>query len=218
MELFTGVIPTEEQLVILRSFYDDDFDGTQLPCPITVNGFPVIGYNTTGSLGWSAKLLLYTSGYNSSYTTSGYPVAFYFYEVAFNETTAQPVSQKYKAKLEGRDVVFSSTLDLPGGNNTLVEELKYLNEVKLEATDLTGYATITYVDDTISTIELIPGPAGKDGQDGKDYVLTDADKQEIANMVDVGDITLSNYYTKEEVNNAIDEALAAIIDGEEVEY
>lgn len=205
MELFTGVIPTEEQLVILRSFYDDDFDGTQLPCPITVNGFPVIGYNTTGSLGWRAKLLLYTSGYNSSYTISGYPVAFYLYEVEFDETTAQPVSERRRAKLDGRDVVFSSTSNLPGGNETLVEELNYLNEVKLEATDLTNYATTAYVDEAISTIELTPGPAGKDGQDGKDYVLTDADKQEIADMVDVNseDIDLTNYYTKEEIDDII---------------
>lgn len=27
------------------------------------------------------------------------------------------------------------------------------------------------------------GPAGKDGVDGKDYILTDTDKQEIANLV-----------------------------------
>jgi hypothetical protein len=154
MELFTGVIPTEEQLVILRSFYDDDFDGTQLPCPITVNGFPVIGYNTTGSLGWKAKLLLYTSGYNNSYTISGYPVAFYLYEVGFDETTAQPVSERRRAKLDGKDVVFSSTYNLPGGNETLVEELNYLNEVKLEATDLTGYATITYVDEALENIDV----------------------------------------------------------------
>ena len=30
-----------------------------------------------------------------------------------------------------------------------------------------------------------PGPAGADGKDGSDYVLTDADKQEIAEMVNV---------------------------------
>lgn len=75
--------------------------------------------------------------------------------------------------------------------------------------DLTGYATEQFVNDAISTIELTPGPKGedgytpvkgvdyfdgkdgvdgapgKDGADGQDYVLTDADKQEIAGMVEV---------------------------------
>ena len=59
------------------------------------------------------------------------------------------------------------------------------------------------------------GPKGEDGHtpvkgvdyfDGKDYVLTDADKQEIAGMVEVpgGSVDLSNYYTKSEVDNLID--------------
>ena len=73
MELFTGVVPTEEQLVILRSFYDSDFDGS-LPCPITINGFSVLGYNTTGSLGTEAELILFTSGYTNNWTPSGYPI------------------------------------------------------------------------------------------------------------------------------------------------
>lgn len=187
MELFTGVVPTEEQLVILRSFYDDDFDGTQLPCPITVNGFPVIGYNTTGSVGWKATLLLYTSGYNNSYTISGYPVAFYLYAVEFNETTAQPVSKRRNAKLDGRDVVFSITSNLPGGNDTLVEELSYLNEVKLEANDLTDYATITYVDEALENIDV--------------------------------NVDLTNYYTKEEIDDIIANLpVGDIPSGEEVEF
>lgn len=46
------------------------------------------------------------------------------------------------------------------------------------------------------------GPEGPAGKDGKDYVLTDADKQEIAGMVEVsgGDVDLTNYYTKEEID------------------
>lgn len=42
---------------------------------------------------------------------------------------------------------------------------------------------------------------GAPGEDGKDYVLTDADKEEIAGMVDVSgaDVDLSDYYTKTEV-------------------
>lgn len=277
MELFTGVVPTEEQLVILRSFYDNDFDGTQLPCPITVNGFPVIGYNITGSLGWGASLILFTSGYTNRYTVAGYALAFYGYEVEFNSTKAEPVGSRFLVKTDGRDIVFSSTYDLPGGKTTLLQELKYLNDVKLEADALTDYATTTYVDNAISTIELTPGPegpkgdkgdqglqgpigatgpegpqgiqgpigltgpegpqgvqgiqgiqgeqgpkgdkgdkgdtgevgpegpAGKDGKDGEDYVLTDADKQQIAGMVVIPapDVDLSNYYTKSETNALI---------------
>lgn len=60
--------------------------------------------------------------------------------------------------------------------------------------DLSDYYDKNEVDTKIDEIELTPGPAGKDGYtpvkgidyfDGKDYVLTDADKQEIANMIDV---------------------------------
>ena len=43
-----------------------------------------------------------------------------------------------------------------------------------------------------------PGPAGADG---KDYVLTEADKGEIAGMVPGAD--LSNYYTKSEIDNLL---------------
>ena len=50
------------------------------------------------------------------------------------------------------------------------------------------------------------GAPGKDGVDGKDYVLTEADKAEIAGMVDVD---LTDYYTKEE----IDELLANLPSG-----
>lgn len=81
-----------------------------------------------------------------------------------------------------------AAIDIPEGGNV----------------DLTGYATEQFVNDAISTIELTPGPKGedgytpvkgvdyfdgkdgepgKDGADGNDYVLTDADKQEIAGMV-----------------------------------
>ena len=38
-------------------------------------------------------------------------------------------------------------------------------------------------DGNVQEIIAIKGEAGKDGQPGKDYVLTEADKQEIANIV-----------------------------------
>jgi hypothetical protein len=102
---------------------------------------------------------------------------------------------------------------------------KYLEENDIQV-DLTGYATEAYVNEKIETIELTPGPAGKDGQDGKDgqpgkdgkdgqdYVLTEADKKEIAGMVEVSgggsDVDLSNYYTKSETDGKIKSAVDAI--------
>lgn len=106
---------------------------------------------------------------------------------------------------------------------------KYLEENDIRV-DLTGYATETYVNEKIEQIELTPGPAGPQGEPGKDgaqgpagkdgaqgpigpegpagkdYVLTQADKKEIAGMVEVsGDGTdLTNYYTKDEVDAAIE--------------
>lgn len=107
----------------------------------------------------------------------------------------------------------------------------YLEENPVEV-DLTGYATEAYVDAAIETIELTPGPAGKDGKDGepgkdgapgadgKDYVLTEADKQEIAGMVPGADVDLTDYYTKDEIDDLLanlpsGEALPA---AEEVEF
>lgn len=64
--------------------------------------------------------------------------------------------------------------------------------------DMSDYATIKDVQDAIETIELTPGPAGKDGvdgapgkdgkdgepgKDGEDYILTDDDKADIADLV-----------------------------------
>jgi hypothetical protein len=49
-------------------------------------------------------------------------------------------------------------------------------------------------DGNVQEIQVIKGKDGKDGANGKDYVLTDADKQEIANLVE-----LKDYYTKEEL-------------------
>lgn len=49
--------------------------------------------------------------------------------------------------------------------------------------DLTDYYTAEQVDEKIEQIELTPGPQGEPGQDGQDYVLTEEDKAEIANLV-----------------------------------
>ena len=85
--------------------------------------------------------------------------------------------------------------------------------------DLTGYATETYVDEAIAAIELTPGPAGKDGADGKDYVLTEADKEEIAGMVPGADVDLSDYYTKSEIDDLLANLPTSDIpSGEEVRF
>lgn len=71
---------------------------------------------------------------------------------------------------------------LDGIKENIGEEVqKYLEENDITV-DLTGYATETYVNEAVAAIELIPGPPG---EPGKDYVLTDADKEEIAGMVNV---------------------------------
>ena len=84
--------------------------------------------------------------------------------------------------------------------------------------------TMTFEDLTAEQKESLRGPAGangkdgkdgvngKDGKDGEDYVLTNADKEEIAAMVDVADIDLSEYYTKTE----IDELLANLPTGGDI--
>ena len=86
---------------------------------------------------------------------------------------------------------------------------RYLDEHDIKV-DLDGYATEPYVDEKIEQIELTPGPAGKDGspgkdgKDGQDYVLTDEDKREIADMVEVsggGDIDLTGYATEDYVDS-----------------
>ena len=47
------------------------------------------------------------------------------------------------------------------------------------------------------------GPQGPQGPAGSDYVLTDADKQEIANLVPTSGTDLTGYATEEYVNNAV---------------
>lgn len=67
------------------------------------------------------------------------------------------------------------TIKFPG-----IDETYYVPEY-----DLTQYATNQSVQEQIAAIELLPGPQGEPGKDGEDYVLTDADKAEIAGMVEV---------------------------------
>lgn len=139
---------------------------------------------------------------------------------------------------------------------------KYLSENNINV-DLTGYATETYVQEEIQKIELLPGPQGEKGEkgekgdtgaqgpqgepgaDGSDYVLTEADKQEIAAMVEVSgdsgtcepevhvgadeptgnevlwidtDEEAPDYQTAAQVQTAISTALSAIGVAEEGSY
>lgn len=109
--------------------------------------------------------------------------------------------------------------------------------------DLTNYYTKSEVDTKIETIELTPGPVGpqgpkgdtgskgdkgdqgeigpagpqgEPGKDGQDYVLTEADKQEIAGLVEVPDV--SGFQTAEQVQAAITTALGNIGVAEEGAY
>lgn len=75
------------------------------------------------------------------------------------------------------------------------------------------------------TLDVIVGPVGPQGPQGEDYILTDADKREIAGYINLSSYAtikyvddkianaqpdLSNYYTKAQTNNKIEEAVAAI--------
>lgn len=73
-------------------------------------------------------------------------------------------------------------------------------------------------DGNIQEVLVIKGENGKDGIDGKDYVLTEADKQEIANIV-MGALVVptdAGYLTEEEVLELIQNNMP--VSGEEVSY
>lgn len=122
--------------------------------------------------------------------------------------------------------------------NMAAEVERYLKENPPEV-DLTEYYTKTEVDAAIEQIELTPGAKGDKGEPGytpikgidyfdgepgapgKDYVLTEADKEEIAALVDVSgaDVDLSDYYTKEEINDLLSNLpVGDLPSGEGVEF
>lgn len=108
----------------------------------------------------------------------------------------------------------------------------YLEQNPVEV-DLSNYYDKAAVDAKIETIELTPGKdgePGKDGytpvkgvdyfdgapgEDGKDYVLTDADKAEIAGMVDVSgaDVEIDGKTIKKTTDGKLQAALNFATDG-----
>ena len=71
--------------------------------------------------------------------------------------------------LNSDEVVFLKDASITGSHTTLTNTIQFLNDNKLDKTDapdLTNYATTTYVDNAISTIELTPGPKGDPGEQG----------------------------------------------------
>lgn len=85
----------------------------------------------------------------------------------------------------------------------------------MEVLNLIGILRIKDENGEWQEIQAIKGTPGQDGYtpikgvdyfdgvDGVDYVLTQADKQEIAGMVDFSDVDLSDYSTTEQMNEAI---------------
>lgn len=86
----------------------------------------------------------------------------------------------------------------------------YLKENPVEV-DLTGYATEKYVDDAIANIDIPEGGSGG----GTVYVGADEPDDELVwfNPDENNSIDLSNYYTKSEVEEKINEALGVIENG-----
>ena len=122
---------------------------------------------------------------------------------------------------EETDNKFALKEEVPTITGLATEE--YVDEkvgsIEIPEVDFTGIATEKYVDDAVAAIELLPGPAGKDGENGKDYVLTEDDKAEIAGMVPGADVDLSDYYTKEEIDGLLSNLpVGDIPSGEEVGF
>lgn len=92
-------------------------------------------------------------------------VRFYAY------TDGDVYSQVYasSASVQPKEISFGADVSPTGAYTNLENVITYLNNNKLDKTDapdLTNYATTTYVDNAISTIELTPGPKGDTGEQG----------------------------------------------------
>ena len=73
------------------------------------------------------------------------------------------------ASVQPKEISFRADVSPTGVYTNLENVITYLNNNKLDKTeipDLNTYATTTYVDNAISTIELTPGPKGDTGEQG----------------------------------------------------
>ena len=71
--------------------------------------------------------------------------------------------------VQPKEISINANVSPTGAYSNLENVITYLNDNKLDKTDapdLTNYATTTYVDNAISTIELTPGPKGDTGEQG----------------------------------------------------
>ena len=61
------------------------------------------------------------------------------------------------------------------------------------------------IGDGVTAFNNLPWKKGPKGDNGDSYVLTEADKEEIASMVEVsgGTTDMDDYYTKEEINDIV---------------
>ena len=124
----------------------------------------------------------------------------------------------YYTKPEVDEKLSDVDVDLSGYYNkeeadTAIKEA--VEAIDVPEVDLSNYYNKEQVDEKIEAIELIPGPQGEPGKDGadgapgkdgQDYVLTDADKIEIAASVNLEDYAkktdipdTSGFTTEEEV-------------------
>ncbi|MBR5823816.1 MAG: hypothetical protein IKY67_06705 [Paludibacteraceae bacterium] len=95
--------------------------------------------------------------------------------------------------LQSQNVQVAASYSPTGEKTDVGAAIKYLADNQGNI-DLSNYYNKEQVDEKIETIELTPGPQGEPGENGKDYVLTAEDKQEIANLVDT-----SGFTTEEDV-------------------
>ena len=110
------------------------------------------------------------------------PQMAYFYYMPLTKTQVSYVrfyayingdvySQVYasSASVQPKEISFGADVSPTGAYTNLENVITYLNNNKLDKTeipDLNTYATTTYVDNAISTIELTPGPKGDTGEQG----------------------------------------------------
>ena len=87
-----------------------------------------------------------------------------------------------------------------------------LENVEPEEIDLTGYATVDYVGQTVNNATA--NLASKEYVDNKEIDLTDyATKDYVSEQIDAvtaGEVELTNYYTKSETNTAITNATSGL--------